>query len=79
MNKEEVLKKFEKLGYVIEESESHIEMFNERYDVHLVINLDEKCYDKFDNFGEYCSASTTIQEHRLLHQLFYALGWLNYE
>ena len=68
---QEILKDFEKLGYFIKKETSFITLTNE-YDDVIFIDLKDKCYDK----SHYLHVvSITIQEHKLLNELFEVWGW----
>ena len=74
MTKEEVLKKFEELGYEIYQEEKYIAMKN-KAKKEITIKFIGKHYFKRDddNFWEII----TFQEHQLLTELFKALGWFD--
>ena len=80
MTKEEVLKKFEELGYEyrIPKEYPHmiylIEDDNEpRWVLTIMINTQSKKYWK--HWGDLSCESITLQEHQLLHELFKCWGW----
>ena len=76
MTKEEVLQEFEKLGYKIQELKYYIYLEDDEKEI--IIDKDSRTYN-CSVLGSYAYTDISIHEHRLLHQLFYALGWLNYE
>ena len=79
MTKEEVLKKFEELGYEIEIFHYKIQMLKE-----IIIDEINDTYTKFlkkiivfTNAREYLTNWTfTLQEHQLLTELFKCEGWI---
>lgn len=76
---QEILNDFEKLGYKVVNSYNHpfIEMskYNEELNVYeyIEINKGEHNYEKFTQDGV---APFTMQEHKLLNELFEVWGWL---
>ena len=77
---QEILKDFEALGYSIENSYNHpfVEMskYNEEYCVYEFIAIDKSEH----NYGKYVRGGDvmpiTMQEHKLLNELFTLWGWL---
>jgi hypothetical protein len=69
---QEILKDFEKLGYFVKKDTAFITLTNE-YDNVIFIDLEDKCYDK-SHYIE--CVSITMQEHKLLNELFQCWGWI---
>lgn len=76
----DILNDFEKLGYEVVNSHNHpfIEMskYNGDFSVYeyIAINKAEHNYEKFAQGGDV--TPITMQEHKLLNELFICWGWL---
>lgn len=77
---QEILNDFEKLGYKVlnlpDKPFIEIGKYNEEYGVwgYIVINKNEYNYCKFIMGGDV--VPITMQEHKLLNELFICWGWL---
>ena len=69
---QEILKDFEELGYEIRIEKDFIDM-NGYDDISLFIDLENKTYSK----SKYLQVEDiTMQEHKLLNELFEVWGWI---
>lgn len=84
MTKEEVLKKFEELGYEYRPKKEYPHTIflvddddddNPKWVLYIIINTQSKKYWK--RWGDDCFERFTFQEHQLLTELFKALGWFD--
>jgi hypothetical protein len=78
---EDVLKDFEVLGYEVDNTYSKLTLINwlSRFSEHYVvvsINKQEKTYGKVKVAIDRTCGGLTIQEHKLLNELFTIWGWL---
>lgn len=72
---QEILKDFEELGYEITRKNNIIYLTKE--DIALKIECDLKRYGKYDDWlYEIPYIEITMQEHKLLNELFTIWGWL---
>lgn len=78
MTEQQILKKFEELGYEIEiyAKNNEIYLINEKVECKIVINKFEKTY-YVRNFYTFECQMLLLQEHQLLHELFKCWGWLD--
>ena len=72
---QEVLNDFEKLGYSIIKNEWFLELINTNNGITIDIDFEDKEYWK-ENSYRY-TMRFTMQEHKLLTDLFKIWGWLN--
>lgn len=70
----EVLKDFEELGYKVIEKEWFLELINNDSNATIDVDFEDKEYWK-ENSHCY-SMRFTMQEHKLLNELFTIWGWL---
>ena len=70
----EVLNDFEDLGYSIIENLGRIKMHNNNTNATIEIDYEYKIYWKEDSHS--FSVWFTMQEHKLLNELFTIWGWL---
>ena len=73
---EEILKDFKKLGYKIHRDRYNIFIYAPY--IEIEIDFDLKGYQKKRGIsvGEWTSSFLTLEEHKLLHELFKCWGWL---
>ena len=72
---QKILKDFEALGYVIVRNDNSIlKMENNNY-IRIQINKGE-CYMNYDKSSPHLSMPITIQEHKLLNELFEVWQWI---
>lgn len=71
---QEVLKDFENLGYEVIDTKSFVEMTDYNSDDTIHIDIKEKNYSKYN--GNYYPMEFTLQEHKLLTDLFKIWRWL---
>ena len=70
-NEQDILAEFEKLGYEVIVEKDHIRMSGYE-DVCIYVDLENKSYSK----NKYLQAEDiTLQEHKLLSELFEVWGW----
>jgi hypothetical protein len=74
---QEILKDFELLGYEVVCNTNYIRFTNYDKGIEIRIKFDTKTYCKFDR--DLCGfpyEDITMQEHKLLNELFEVWGWL---
>ena len=75
MTEQQILKKFEELGYEIKKEDTIIVITN-HITTTITINLTRKYYICTGNDG-LSFQCISLQEHQLLHELFKCWGWLD--
>lgn len=77
MTEQEILKKFEELGYEVNINNDNIlKLIDDVYDTVLLINKNTKKYKKFYDGVIKIAEFMTFQEHQLLTELFKCWGWI---
>ena len=71
---QQILKKFEELGYKYEEDSLYISLTKSNREI--TIYKHNKEYD-CTRYNIWKVSTITIQEHQLLHELFKCWGWIN--
>ena len=74
MTEQQILKKFEELGYRYDKCMDGCQFINDT--TKEVIAIDKKRYAKCDMSANWTSF-ITLQEHQLLHELFTVWGWFD--
>lgn len=72
---QEILKDFEALGYVVARNDWEKLVLN-KFDEVIKIDKIDKWYKKFLAYSGGISEIITMQEHKLLNELFEVWGWL---
>lgn len=72
---QEILKDFEALGYVVARNDWEKLVLN-KFDKIIKIDKIDKWYKKFLAYSGGISEIITMQEHKLLNELFEVWGWL---
>lgn len=81
MTEQEILKKFEELGYrykpiIIDNEVLWAVFFNYETDAIIQIHKKELIYEKYDD-SNFLQIPFTLQEHQLLTELFRCYRWIN--
>lgn len=75
---QEILKKFEELGYEVKINNDNIlKLIDDVYDTVLLINKNTKKYKKFYDGVIKIAEFIILQEHQLLTELFRCWGWFD--
>lgn len=72
---EQVIKDFEKIGYKLTQVNEYLIKLQKEWD-EILIDFKNKTYLKSYGTFDFDSVSITVEEHKLLHELFKCWGWI---
>ena len=72
---EQVIKDFEKIGYKLTQVNEYLIKLQKEWDG-ILIDFKNKTYLKSYGTFDFDSVSITVEEHKLLHELFKCWGWI---